>query len=1585
MHRFWDIIIEPVLEKLRPAGIVEIGCEYGKNTRNLVEFCVRHGATLFAIDPAPKFDVNAWEQQYGAHFVFYQSLSLNAIPLVERFDVVLIDGDHNWYTVFHELKLIEKRCQELGQPFPLVMLHDVGWPYGRRDLYYNPENIPEAYRKPYAKKGIRPGSPELADDGGLNPHLFNSIYENNFQNGVLTAVEDFIKETKQDLEFVYIPGYHGLGILVPAQLKESNQKLAEFVNSFTSPVMVKHVEKIEISRVEAEIKKNEQQAILRAKEAEVSDLRERLSESERVLAEIREQVVEVKSELDRERMTWQEERQRLEVERAEQREEVGRLREELEQQQAVLRAKEAEVVELRQRMDDKEHALAEKDRQLLEFKDKVNRQAQDIEKLTGWVEQMRAGVSRLLKSRRWKVGNALGELQRKMLFKRRQPMVTNSIENIYQDFQKWKVNRTGDSTTSFSIEQSSSSGSVSTSYDLTQLRHWLEQLEHGMNRLLRTRRWKIGNAIGFVSSVFHGSVKSPLASEHMREIFLQFRNWSPQLGNENSDIQKLARWIEQLQQDYEALLNSRRWKIGDRIVTFTNSLFIRKKGPMVTDHIEIIFSSFKGWQVKRTTLELDRRIESPTQAVSVEMDRERTARTRPRPDELMAALQRLDNSVAQRLAHIDVYKNQIAKYAAARATRNSQSKDQKRIVIYTAISGGYDSIKLPEQLDPRFDYVLFTDTPAPDTGVWQIRPITYFHEDVTRIARYVKTHPHLLLDDYDIAIWIDANIMILGDVYPLVEDFLASGKAVAAVPHPIRKSVYEEFEACIRQKKDDVKVMQEQLARYKCLGFENDDLIESNFMMFNLRDKRVRSFLDTWWAEIDRYSKRDQLSLNFALAQNGLEWHRLTRRPNSIRNHPVFAMVPHDNGKGPASKLVDALQVPLIDPYIGPPYADLRDKRIATQRHRRIDIVVCVHNALEEVKRCLESVRRARNSEYQKLIIIDDGSDQSTARYLEDFASSASWVELHRNENARGYTKAANQGLAASTGELVILLNSDTIVTDGWAEKMADAVFSTPGAGIVGPMSNAASHQSIPEHRGSKEQTAINELPPGLTAEDMNRYCEQWTVADVLPRVPLVHGFCFGVTREVINTIGLFDEDNFPKGYGEENDYCFRAVDAGFSLVVATHTYVFHAKSKSYPDSERVKLMKAGSEALERKYGRPRIHRAVRSMQENPFFVDLRQRARDLMKNNILPPIEVQDIGKGTTTNIKSDKRSILAIVPRQSNGYPEGSGYIRVVKPLQHAGLSGVIRLSLAGKDWGDLTKGFDALLIQRDAVKTSNQAEKIVDHCRKNKIRLIYEIDDDLLHLPETHSAAGRYSPAIREAMQTIIRHSDAVTVSTTPLKERLTVLNNNIFVIPNALDESLWLPAENPRWSTQRSQQVRILYMGTSTHDDDLALVGDAIKRLKEKYGDRVTFTCIGGFSKNAPEMARVLSVPKWASTYPEFAKWMARLSHHYDIAIAPLCDTEFNRCKSYIKYLDYGICGFAVVLSDVQPYRDVVRHGETGMLVENTTESWYEVLCTLIDDPGLRYNLGRNAREDIIEHHTLAAQAEQRRRIWSEILS
>ena len=570
-------------------------------------------------------------------------------------------------------------------------------------------------------------------------------------------------------------------------------------------------------------------------------------------------------------------------------------------------------------------------------------------------------------------------------------------------------------------------------------------------------------------------------------------------------------------------------------------------------------------------------------------------------------------SVIERMSRLGEYAARMEDYREAAGTRDSSPESGPRIAIFTAITGHHDSVKLPHHLDPRFDYVLFTDAPAPDAGVWRIRPVPFLHADDRRSARFVKTHPHRLLGGFEIAIWMDSNIVILDDLWPLVEDFLASGLAVGAVPNPVNRSIDEEFERCRRKDKDNPGVMAEQYRKYRNEGFSEDDLSESNFMIVDLRHEKTAEFLDLWWREIDSHSKRDQLSMHYALWKSGLGWHRLMARPGNVRNHPHLAYVPHDGGEGPNAKLIEALGAPARDPYEGAAYAEVRAERMAVQNGRRVDVVVCVHDALDHVRQCLRSVLGARAGPHQRLILIDDASDAATARYLESVANGHPGCELHRNERSGGYTKSANRGLAASTGELVILLNSDTVVAEGWAEKLADAVFSTPGAGIVGPMSNAAGYQSLPEHRRNAGHTLRSALPPGLSLTDMNGCCERWTPVHVLPSVPLVHGFCFGVTRAAIDRVGYFDEESFPRGYGEEDDYCFRASDAGFGLIVATHTYVFHARAGSYAKGERKVLKRAASGTVKRKHGRHRFERAARSMRRNPILAALRARTRALM------------------------------------------------------------------------------------------------------------------------------------------------------------------------------------------------------------------------------------------------------------------------------------------------------------------------------------------------------------------------------------
>ena len=211
MNRLWKVLIRLILEQINAKYIVEIGSDLGVNTRNILEYCVDNNAQLTYIDPFPKFDIKKFKAEYGDKIEIYTELSLDRLPLLKNYDAILIDGDHNWYTVYNELKIIEEQFKD--KKFPLVILHDIGWPYARRNLYYNPENIPKQHWQQYKKSGIYPGKNSLLETGGLNSHLNNAITEKDPHNGILTALEYFISESDMELSLKQVNAFHGLGIL----------------------------------------------------------------------------------------------------------------------------------------------------------------------------------------------------------------------------------------------------------------------------------------------------------------------------------------------------------------------------------------------------------------------------------------------------------------------------------------------------------------------------------------------------------------------------------------------------------------------------------------------------------------------------------------------------------------------------------------------------------------------------------------------------------------------------------------------------------------------------------------------------------------------------------------------------------------------------------------------------------------------------------------------------------------------------------------------------------------------------------------------------------------------------------------------------------------------------------------------------------------------------------------------------------------------------------------------------------------------------------------------------------------------------
>lgn len=272
-----------------------------------------------------------------------------------------------------------------------------------------------------------------------------------------------------------------------------------------------------------------------------------------------------------------------------------------------------------------------------------------------------------------------------------------------------------------------------------------------------------------------------------------------------------------------------------------------------------------------------------------------------------------------------------------------------------------------------------------------------------------------------------------------------------------------------------------------------------------------------------------------------------------------------------------------------------------------VDIIVCVHNALDDVARCLESILCHTAMPY-RIILVDDGSDAPTRDWLLQFAREHPALLL-RAEQATGYTFAANRGLRAGDAQYALLLNSDTIVTPGWLDGLIRCAESDPVIGMVGPLSNAASWQTIPEVRDITGEWGRNELPEGVHVEDMGPIAMRYSPQNS-PYIPFLNGFCLLIKRALLNASGLFDEENFGAGYGEENDYCLRAADLGWKLAVADDVYVFHAQSRSYSDERRRLLSEHAHRQLIAKHGEGAVLSGVLACRENRCLRGLRASSR---------------------------------------------------------------------------------------------------------------------------------------------------------------------------------------------------------------------------------------------------------------------------------------------------------------------------------------------------------------------------------------
>ena len=385
---------------------------------------------------------------------------------------------------------------------------------------------------------------------------------------------------------------------------------------------------------------------------------------------------------------------------------------------------------------------------------------------------------------------------------------------------------------------------------------------------------------------------------------------------------------------------------------------------------------------------------------------------------------------------------------------------------------------------------------------------------------------------------------------------------------------------------------------------------------------------------------------------------------------------------------------------------------------------------------------------------------------------------------------------------------------------------------------------------------------------------------------------------------------------------------------------------------------------------------------------------------------------KNYPNKINNTKKRIGILIDGKTNYYSTSS-YIRLLSPLNEISNDFSIRIIDNDSDsqfYNDLlnnNKILDVLILQRDIIDKANLDSDLIKSLfkilKKNNIKIIFDIDDDLLNIDKTHVDYDKYSN-LKDILEFIITQSDLITVSTEYLKNQLIELNKNIIIIPNTLLK-LWDLNQKQINKLNSRETITIGYFGTRTHGQDLQIIKTAITNIKERFPKKNILIETVGISYENQNWIKKHEIPNnykdnptikdklknfiqyflnkfnllpSSLPYCDFIKWIKNETK-WDIGIAPLEDNNINKSKSNLKYLEYTALNIPGIYSDIGPYKEI-KLKKTGLVVNNNVKEWADAFINLIENEELYETLVNNAYKYVKKNYMV----ENASLTWKQIL-
>jgi GT2 family glycosyltransferase len=598
-----------------------------------------------------------------------------------------------------------------------------------------------------------------------------------------------------------------------------------------------------------------------------------------------------------------------------------------------------------------------------------------------------------------------------------------------------------------------------------------------------------------------------------------------------------------------------------------------------------------------------------------------------------------------------------------------------------------------------------------------------------------------------------------------------------------------------------------------------------------------------------------------------------------------------------------------------------------------VSIIISIKDDLSALERCVNSLISTTAYPHYEIIIVDNASEDSELQHWLRAMAELGSEKLRIFAHPEHASEAVIRNFAAqqARGEYLLLLNPNCIVLEAaWLDELLNHG-QRPEVGIVGPRTLNLQGRVIDSGMimglgGLAGRAFVNESVVSGGYMQRLQVVQNWSA---------VGDHCLLIRKQVLEEVGGFDETITTQGINSL-ELCQQVRKNGYLIVTTPYCDVVLAPGvEMFREPSWKQRLEQEQEAFYQRW-LPRIA-------NDPAY------NRNLTlagKSFSLEPGPRAGWNPLITRNVPS----ILGLALNTS-----AVGHYRISQPLFELEAAGRIvgRVAYDMPSIIDIERQSPDVIVLQGRYNTGKF--KDISQVRNySKAMRIYELDDYVARIPEKNEHSRNMPDNLEDLLRKGIALCDRVVVSTHPLADVLSSMHHDIRVVPNMLAAGLWNQLR-PQRAT--SSKPRIGWGGGTSHRGDLELIADVVREL----ADEVEWVFFG--------MCPDLLKPYIHEFHPgvSLAAYPAKLaSLNLDLALAPLEFHIFNDCKSNLRLLEYGACGYPVICSDTEAYRG---HLPCTRILSNSTEEWLAAIRMHLADPIASYRMGDELREVVLRDFIL----------------